>query len=148
MNQAIPNTMKAAVIDHFGGPNELKLQEIPVPLIDPDEILIRVNAAGVGVWDPMEREGKLKDMMSGEPHFPYVLGSDGAGTVAAVGAKVKQFKVGDSVYAFAFLSPKGGFYAEYAAIKAENASSIPGKLPVHQAGAMPVDAMTALRGLD
>jgi NADPH:quinone reductase-like Zn-dependent oxidoreductase len=90
----------------------------------------------------------LKDMMPEEPHFPYVLGSDGAGTVAAVGAKVKQFKVGDSVYAFGFLNPKGGFYAEYTAIKADNASPIPSKLPMEQAGAMPFDAMTALRGLD
>ena len=86
--------------------------------------------------------------MSGEPSFPYVLGSDGAGTVAAVGKNVKRFKVNDAVYAFGFINPKGGFYAEYAAVKADNASPLPAKLTLQQAGAMPVDAMTALRGLD
>jgi NADPH:quinone reductase-like Zn-dependent oxidoreductase len=87
-------------------------------------------------------------MMKAEPRFPYVLGSDGAGTVAAVGGMVQQFKVDDWVYAFGFINPKGGFYAEYAAVKADNASVVPDKLTLEQAGAMPVDAMTALRGLD
>jgi NADPH2:quinone reductase len=145
----IPTTMRAAAIFRFGGPEEITLlDELPVPKIEHDEILIRVKSAGVGAWDPMEREGKFKSMMQGESRFPYVLGSDGAGTVAAVGGQVKRFKVGDWVYAYAFLSPKGGFYAEYAAVKADNASLVPDKLPLEQAGAMPVDAMTALRGLD
>jgi NADPH:quinone reductase-like Zn-dependent oxidoreductase len=77
-----------------------------------------------------------------------VLGSDGAGTVAAVGARVDRFKPGDGVYAYGFMNPKGGFYAEYAAVKAENAAPLPAKVPIDRAGAMPVDAITALRGLD
>jgi hypothetical protein len=77
-----------------------------------------------------------------------VLGSDGAGTVAAIGDGVKGFKPGDRAYAFSFLNPKGGFYAEYAAVKADDVSHMPDKLTTLQAGAMPVDAMTALRGLD
>src|ERR1700751_3668820 len=52
------------------------------------------------------------------------------------------------VYYSSFLNPKGGFYAEYAAVKADDVSRIPGELTIQQAGAMPVDAMTALRGLD
>ncbi len=79
---------------------------------------------------------------------PYVLGSDGAGTVAAVGNGVERINPGERVYAFGLVNPKGGFYAEYAAIKADDVSRIPGKLTTQQAGAMPVDAMTALRGLD
>ena len=76
------------------------------------------------------------------------MGSDGAGTVVDVGQNVRGLSKGDRVYAFGFMNPKGGFYAQYAAVKAENASLIPGKLTVEQAGAMAVDAMTALRGLD
>jgi len=68
--------------------------------------------------------------------------------VAAVGDRVKGLKPGDRVYAFGFLNPKGGFYAEYAAVKADDVSRIPDELTTQQAGAMPVDAMTALRGLD
>ena len=87
-------------------------------------------------------------MMNVEPKFPYVLGSDGAGKVAAVGSEVKRFKEGDRVYALALMNPKGGFYAEYIAVKADNAAAIPGKLTTEQAGVMPVDAITALAGLD
>jgi NADPH:quinone reductase-like Zn-dependent oxidoreductase len=143
----IPDTMKAAAISRFGGVEEITLQRLPVPTIEPDEILIQVESAGVGPWDPIEREGKFKQMMDGEPRFPYVLGSDGAGTVAAVGGQVTRFKLGDRVYAYGFMNPKGGFYAEYAAVKADNASPVPGNMTLEQAGAMPVDAITALRGL-
>jgi NADPH:quinone reductase-like Zn-dependent oxidoreductase len=77
-----------------------------------------------------------------------VLGSDGAGTVAAVGERVNRFKPGDLAYAFGLMNPKGGFYAQYAAVKADDASHVPGRLSPEEAGVMPVDAMTALRGLD
>jgi NADPH:quinone reductase-like Zn-dependent oxidoreductase len=76
-----------------------------------------------------------------------VLGSDGAGTVVAVGANVKGFKKGDHVYAMS-LASGGGFYAQYAVVKARDASLIPAGLSVEQAGAFPIDALTALRGLD
>jgi len=148
MNPAIPNTMRAAAIDHFGGADEIQVRQLPVPSVGSDEILIRVNSAGVGAWDPMEREGKLTELLGGKANFPYVLGSDGAGTVAAVGARVDRFKPGDGVYAYGFMNPKGGFYAEYAAVKADNAAPLPAKVPIDRTGAMPVDAITALRGLD
>src|SRR5436190_2796620 len=87
-------------------------------------------------------------MYGTKPTFPYVLGSDGAGTVAAVGAQGHRFKEGDHAYALALTNPKGGFYAEYAVVKADNVSPIPKKLTVEQASVMPSDALTALRGLD
>jgi NADPH:quinone reductase-like Zn-dependent oxidoreductase len=148
MTPTTQNMMQAAVIDRFGGPESLQLRTLPVPEVGPDEVLIRVESAGVGAWDPFEREGGFAKMMGIEPRFPYVLGSDGAGTVAAVGERVERFKEGDRVYAMSLASPKGGFYAEYAAVKAADASLIPGKLTTEQAGVMPVDAITALRGLD
>jgi NADPH:quinone reductase-like Zn-dependent oxidoreductase len=102
----------------------------------------------VGAWDPFEKEGGFAKMMGVTPRFPYVLGSDGAGTVVAVGGKVSGFKAGDRVYAVALANPKGGFYAQYIAVKADQASRIPGELTIEQAGVMPVDAITALIGLD
>src|SRR5687768_749577 len=139
-------TMQAAAIDRFGGP--VTPHTLPVPEVGPDEILVRVESAGVGVWDTFEAEGGFAKIYGGNPTFPYVLGSDGAGTVADVGERVSGFKRGDRVYALALMNPKGGFYAQYAAVKAKDASPIPGKLTVEQAGVLPVDAMTALRGLD
>src|SRR5580765_3805193 len=142
------STMRAAALDRFGGVENIHLKQLPVPEPGPDEILLRVESAGVGVWDPFEREGEFAKMFGTKATFPYVLGSDGAGTVAAVGAQVHRFKEGDHVYALALVNPKGGFYAEYAAVKADNVSPIPKKLSVEQAGVMPSDALTALRGLD
>lgn len=148
MQHTSQNTMRAEAIDHFGGPETMTLRALPVPEVGPDEVLIRVESAGVGAWDPFEREGGFAKLTGTEPKFPYVLGSDGAGTVAAVGERVRGFNTGDRVYAFGLANPKGGFYAQYAAVKADDVSHIPGKLSTEQAGAMPFDAMTALRGLD
>ena len=71
----------------------------------------------MAVWDIFEREGGFARIFGIEPKFPYVLGSDGAGTVAAVGEQVSRFKKGDRVYAAALTNPKGGFCeaAEYLA---------------------------------
>jgi len=143
-----PKTMKSVAIDQWGGIEALKLQTLPVPKVGPDEVLMHIETAGVGKWDPFEREGGFAKYYQFEPEFPHVLGSDGAGTVAAVGESVDRFRPGDQVYGFTLLNPKGGSYAEYAAIKADLVSHIPGKLTVQEAGAMPVDAITALRGLD
>lgn len=148
MGKTTKKTMRAAAIDHFGGIEALKLETLPVPEVGPKEVLIRVESAGVGVWDSFEREGGFSRMFGIEAKFPYVLGSDGAGTVAAVGEQVRRFKQGDRVYGVTLTNPKGGFYAQYTALPAENVSHIPGKLTTEQAGVMPVDAMTALRGLD
>lgn len=148
MRQTTPKTMQAAAIDRLGGIETITPQTLPVPEVGPDEVLIRVESAGVGVWDPFEREGGFAAMLGIEPKFPYVLGTDGAGTVAAVGEQVSGFKEGDRVYAAALANPKGGFYAEYAAVKADNVSHVPAQLTTEQAGVMACDALTALRGLD
>jgi NADPH:quinone reductase len=68
--------------------------------------------------------------------------------VAAVGERVDRFKKGDRVYAAGFLNPKGGFYAEYAAVDAGLVSRVPDRLTTEQAGVMSGVAVTALRGLD
>lgn len=148
MTQSTQNTMRAAAIDRFGGLETIALQTLPMPEVGPNEVLIRVESAGVAVWDVFEREGGFAEMFGIKPKFPYVLGSDGAGTVAAVGEQAGRFKEGDRVYAAALTNPKGGFYAEYAAVNADNVSHTPDKLTTEQAGVMASDALTALRGLD
>jgi NADPH:quinone reductase-like Zn-dependent oxidoreductase len=146
MSQSTPQTMQAAAIDRFGG--EITSHKLPVPQIESDEVLIRIEAAGIGVWDSFEKEGGFAQMMGTTPRFPYVLGSDGAGTIVKAGDRVKRLKEGDRVYALALANEKGGFYAQYIALKEDHVSKVPGKLSIEQAGVMPVDAITALMGLD
>jgi NADPH:quinone reductase len=141
-------TMKAVVIDEFGGIEKMKVRDLPIPQVAPDEILVHVETAGVGVWDPFEREGGFAREFGVKPQFPYVLGSDGAGTVESVGKEVHGLKKGDRVYGINLMNPKGGFYAQYATLKAEHAAAVPKKLSIQEAGVMAVDAVTALQGLD
>lgn len=140
--------MQAITIDRFGGPEVLKIQEVPVPDTGPNDVLIRVEIAGVGEWDPFEREGGYAEMLGMEPSFPYILGSEGAGVVVAVGEAVEGFEEGDQVYAAGFLNPGGGFYAAYAAVDAEFVSHIPETLTMEEAGVVAGVGLTALRGLD
>ncbi len=144
----LPTTMRAAALDSFGGPDRMMVQRVPVPELGPHDVLIRLEVAGVGAWDPYEREGGYAEMLGIDPHFPYVIGSEGAGTVAAAGNDVDGFTQGDRVYAVGFLNPTGGFYAEFAVVDADLVSHIPDRLSTEQAGAMAGVALTALRGLD
>lgn len=148
MKAIMQATMQAAAIDRFGGIENISVQSLSVPQAGPEEVLIRVESAGVGVWDPFEIEGGFAEMTGETPKFPYVPGSEGAGTIVEVGERVTDFKEGDHVYALALGNPKGGFYAQYAAVPADHVSRIGGRLSVEEAGAMPVDAVTALIGLD
>ena len=141
----IPQTMRAVAIDYPGGPEVLSVHSLPVPEFGPSEVLIAVDTAGVGGWDADMRDGWSP---SGHPRYPLVLGSDGAGTVAAVGSRVRRFKAGDQVYAYSWDNPKGGFYAEYVAVAAETVAHIPGQLDLKHAGAIPVTGLTALQGID
>ena len=146
--KATEKSMRAIALDRFGGPETLKVQTVPTPEADADEILIHVESAGVGAWDPFEREGRFVEVLGITPKFPYVLGTDGAGTVAAVGKNVKELKEGDRVYAAELGNPKGGFYAQYAVVNADNASPIPGGLSMDQAAVLASDGLTALKGLE
>jgi NADPH2:quinone reductase len=141
----IPATMKAAAIDRFGPPDVLTLHTVPTPQPGPSEVLIAMHAAGVGVWDAQIRGGWWP---AGKPKFPLVLGTDGAGTVAALGKGVRRFKLGDRVWAYEFINRKGGFYAEYVAINAQHAARVPEPLDLMRAGAGAVTGLTALGGID
>ena len=141
----LPETMKAIAIDRFGSPDVLTLQTVPVPEPGPHEVLIMLYAAGVGVWDADIRKGWWP---SGRPKFPLVLGTDGAGIVAARGASVRRFRTGDQVWAYEFVNKKGGFYAEYVAVEADHVGRVPHHLDLVQAGASAVTGLTALQGID
>jgi NADPH:quinone reductase-like Zn-dependent oxidoreductase len=141
MTPSIPDKMKAAAIDRFGGPEVIHTRSLPVPTPGPREVLIRLDTAGIGVWDPYVRAGELS---SSEPAFPQVIGNDGAGIVVAVGDQVTRHRVGEPVYAY---SMDGGFYAEYVAVSEDNVAPIPPGVNREEAGALGADGVTALRGL-
>src|SRR5216684_8022880 len=107
---AVPRVMRAAAIERFGGPEVLEIHALPVPEIDTREVLIALHTAGVGGWDAEMRGGWWP---LGRPRFPLVLGTDGSGTIAKVGSRVRGFKPGERVYSSSFPNPKGGYYAEY-----------------------------------
>ena len=142
MQASIPAQMKAAAIDRYGGPEVLHTETLPVPQPGPNQVLVRLDSAGIGVWDPYVRSGELE---LGPSAFPQVIGNDGAGEVVAVGDDVRRFRVGDRVYAYSF---EGGFYAEYVAVDEDAVAPIPQGLSTEEAGALGADGVTALRGLD
>ena len=142
----IPNTMQAMAIDRSGGPEVLSMHTLPVPVPTASEVLIAVHTAEVGGWDAEIRGGWSPD--GKKPRFPLVLGAAGSGTVASVGSRVRRFQIGEPVYSFAWNNPKGGFYAEYVAVPAEDTAPVPKPLGLKHAGAVPVAGLTALQGID
>ncbi|GAA2938447.1 zinc-dependent alcohol dehydrogenase family protein [Microbacterium luteolum] len=140
--------MQAVVLDRFGGIEELHLRSIAVPQVGDHDVLIEVQAAGVGSWDATEREGGYDGVFGVASAFPYVLGWDGAGVVAQVGDAVQDFVPGDRVYAASTPVPRGGFYARFAVVPEAHVSPVPAGLPIEEAGALAWDAVTAQSGVD
>src|SRR5258708_3527774 len=145
MPTKIPSTMRAAAIDRFGGPEVLKIHTLQVPPIDRGEVLIALHTSGVGGGDADRGAGWWP---LGRPRFLIVRGREGSGRGAALGAGVGRFKVGEKVYAYKWEIGKGGFYAEYVAVPAEDVAPIPKPLDLRHAGAIPVTGLTALQGID
>src|SRR4051812_42668854 len=106
IEREIPITMQAAEIDHVGPPSVLELREVPTPKVGVRDVLIAVDTAGVGSWDPSLRSGDWDDV---PVQFPLVLGADGSGTVVARGSRVRNLEVGDRVYAYDFDTDHSGF---------------------------------------
>jgi NADPH:quinone reductase len=142
------NQMSAIEIDRFGGPEVLSVRKVPMPEPEPDQILVGVASAGIGIWDAAVREGMLAKRFGIQPVFPWILGSEGAGKVQAVGDKVEGFRVGDSVFGHAWqANPLKGFLAQYTTLRADSVYPAPSNLPLEQSGALVIDGATALRGL-
>ena len=132
--------MRAAVIRRFGGPEVLEVSEVPVPTPEGDEVLIRVETAGVGVWDAKARSGAWGGK------FPLVLGAEGYGIVEAVGPEA-TFPVGERVWAYNYGGKKGGFYADYCAVPSRGVAHAPPRLSDEELGGTPVAAVTAWTGI-
>jgi len=132
--------MKTVRIHNYGSKDILRYEDAPVPEIDADEILVRVVAAAVNPVDWKIREGYLKGKL---PHaFPLTLGWDVAGVVDAVGRNVQRFSPGDAVYSRPDLA-RNGTYAEYVAIRENEAAFKPWTLSFMTAAGLPLAGITA-----
>jgi NADPH:quinone reductase-like Zn-dependent oxidoreductase len=127
--------MKASVIHEYGGPEVLKYEDYPDPILHPGEVLVRVAAAGVNPIDALVRSGQTKDWRPVQ--FPGVLGYDLSGTVEKVGAGVKGFSVGDQVLALADHT-----YAELCSVNAALLAKVPKGMNLVDAAALPLVTMT------
>ncbi|WP_448060340.1 quinone oxidoreductase family protein [Cellulomonas hominis] len=116
-----------------GGPDVLELTELPDPQPGPDELLVQVAAAGVNFMDIYRRAGVYRTT------YPVVLGAEGAGTVAAVGADVTEFAVGDRV---AWASAPAS-YAELVVVPERSALAVPAGVDDQVAAALPLQGLTA-----
>lgn len=135
--------MQAIAIDSFGGLDKLQLRELPIPEPKAGEVRIRIHAAGVGIWDSMQRRGEFPP---DQLNFPMVLGAECAGTIDAIGPHVdNRLHEGDEVYSY-FWGGQGA-YAQYVCVKAEYVARKPKNLSFVEAAAVPVDGITAHQAL-
>jgi NADPH:quinone reductase-like Zn-dependent oxidoreductase len=135
--------MRAAQISAYGGPDVLKIVDVPVPSPGPGEVLVKVAAAGVNPVDWKIREGYLAE--AAPLTFPATLGNDAAGTIEALGADVQGLSIGDAVFGSPGIT--GGF-AEFALLKVDQLARVPNGMSLVVAAALPVAAATATVALD
>src|ERR1700738_5348867 len=132
--------MKVIQVHEFGGPEVLKLEEIPTPKPGPGQVLVRVHAAGVNPYDTYMRNGTYAI----KPALPYTPGSDAAGTVQAIGSGVKKVKPGDRVYTAQTVT---GAYAEYALALEDQVHPLPQNISFEQGAGIWVPYGTAYHAL-
>jgi len=132
--------MKAILVREFGGPEVLKLEEVPKPKPGAGEVLVRIKAAGVNPYDTYMRAGTY----AVKPPLPYTPGSDAAGQVEAVGAGVTKVKAGERVYT---AGTSSGAYAEYALALESHVYPLPGKVSFAQGAGVYVPYGTAYHAL-
>ncbi|HEX3456826.1 MAG TPA: zinc-binding dehydrogenase [Candidatus Baltobacteraceae bacterium] len=152
--------MKAARLTAVGGPHELRIEEVPVPAVRENEVLVRVKAAALNHRDVYITQGLYPNI-----RVPVTLGSDGAGEIAALGAFFSDLAVGDAVVIDPMLDwggdsrvwdaehsrllgmPSDGTWAEYVAVPVQNVYPKPARLSMEEAAAIPLAGLTAYRAV-
>jgi NADPH:quinone reductase-like Zn-dependent oxidoreductase len=131
--------MKAFVVEKYGK-DALHAAAVPEPVVGPRDVLVRVSAASINPLDVLTRNGEFKRLIKYKP--PFVLGHDLAGVITEVGGDVRDFQVGDEVYA----RPRDlriGTFAELIAIDQDDVAPKPTSLTLPEAAAVPLVALAA-----
>lgn len=127
--------MQAVRIHAYGGPEVMRLEELPVPVPGPGQALVRIQAASLNFLDVQKRRGELvgqafyKRMGGGGPDLPATLGSQGVGVVEALGPEVTNIQLGDRV------SFRGDSYATHALVPVARLIAIPDGIGLEEAAA-------------
>jgi NADPH2:quinone reductase len=130
--------MKSILVQKYGGPEVLSLEEVPEPAPKEGEVLLTVKSAGINYADIMQREG----LYPGGPKPPFGSGFEAAGVIEAAGPGVSEWKVGDRVMGFC-----SGGYSEKAIAHSKAVFKIPASLTFNQAAAIPCQYLTAYHAL-
>jgi NADPH:quinone reductase-like Zn-dependent oxidoreductase len=133
--------MKAVVIRKYGGPEELKFEDFPDPVLAPGEVLVKTFATSINPFDIKIRAGAVKDWVPLE--FPAILGLDVSGTVIGIGSGVQSFAVGDKVFAQAMKC-----YATQCAVKGDDLAKLPAGMDMALAAAIPTVTNTGAQLAD
>jgi NADPH:quinone reductase-like Zn-dependent oxidoreductase len=141
---AITGGVRTVLYRRYGGPEVLELADTPRPEAGPGQLLVRVEATSVNPIDWKRASGTLRLLMPAK--LPLVPGYDVAGTVAALGAGVTGFALGDRVHA-RLADSRGGASAEYAVAGVDVATKLPQRMTMLEAAALPLAGMAALQGL-
>lgn len=147
MKVTIMTSMKAVLIHAFGGPDVLRYEDVAMPAIGPDEVLVRVSAIGINPPDWYLRDGYRALPPEWRPtvDFPIILGTDISGTVEGIGHNVTGFSVGDEVYSMVrfFSVAESRAYAEYVAVPATELALKPQGIDHIHAAAAPMSLLTS-----
>jgi NADPH:quinone reductase-like Zn-dependent oxidoreductase len=135
------NTMRTVHFYAYGGPEQLVMEQVPLPEPQVSEVLVRVYAAGVNPIDWKIRKGFFKDVRP--VPLPFTPGSELAGTVEALGPGVTAFEFGQAVYG----RGAKGAYADYAVVPADSLAHKPRNISFDQAASVPIGASTAWMAL-
>lgn len=138
--------MKVVQIDNYSKTiDSVKIREINIPEIKPDEVLVRVKSVGINPVDNMITRGEVKLIT---PYsFPLSIGNELAGVIEKTGEKVTEFKEGDRVFS-RLPTNKIGAFAEYVAINKKDLAKIPEYLSFNEAATIPLTALTTYQALD
>ena len=131
--------MKAIRVHQFGDPDVLKLEEVPTPVVGPEQVLVKVHAIGVNPVETYQRSGSNPAIK-----LPWTPGMDATGVVEAVGSSVARVNVGDRVYTSDTLT---GSYAEFALCERASVHRLPANLTFQQGAAINIPYATAYRAL-
>lgn len=131
--------MRAAVVTHYGGPDVLRIMEVPDPIAGPEQVVVRVRVIGLNFADIFGRMG----VYPGTPRPPFVPGLEFSGEVAAVGKSVTSVSVGQKVMGYSRL----GSHAEYVLVRESNLAPMPAAMTFEEAASFLATGLSAYHGI-